>query len=129
MSNDTAGRERRIDVPILDLDRVAAIIAGRRALWSSAHGLVADPVTWMDADADWPHPLLADRSQVASPMSIGVHIHGDNGEALLVVYAGGWADAEYMRFDVDDSLISEYVEFDDADSVQALLDRVISHLA
>jgi hypothetical protein len=129
MGGDDVQRERRIDVPILDLDQVAAIVADRRARWATAHGLVADPVTWVDADAQWPRPLLTDWSQVASPMSVGVRVHGDECEAEIVVYAGGWADADYARLGVDDAAISEYVELDDADAVQALLDRVIGHLS
>ena len=76
MGDDSGPRQRRIDVPILDLDRVAAIIADQHARWDSACGLVADPVTWMDADADWPRPLLTDRSQADTPMSVGVIIRG-----------------------------------------------------
>lgn len=113
----------------LDLDRVAAIITDRRAQWASAHRLVADPVTWMGADADWPRPLLTDRLQVGSPMSVDVRVHGNDGEAQNAVYAGGWADADYARFDVDHSAISEHVELDGADSVRTLLDRVVTHLA
>jgi hypothetical protein len=129
MGHDVARQQRRIDMPILDLDRVAAIITDRRRQWASEHGLVADPVTWMDADADWPRPLLTDRSQVISPMSVGIVIHGDVGEAQIVVYAGSWADADYARLDIDDPMVSEYVELDDADSVRTLRDRVIKHLA
>jgi hypothetical protein len=126
MGDDSTRHQRRIDVPILDLDRVAAMIAQRRDQWASVHGLVADPVTWMDADAAWPRPLHRDRSQVVSPMSVGVRIRGEGREAEIVVYAGGWADADCVRFD---DYVSEYVELDDADAVQVLLDRVITILA
>lgn len=129
MGDNSGPRQRRIDVPILDLDRVAAIIADQRARWDSAYGLVADPVTWMDADAGWPRPLLTDRSQAGTPMSVGVIIRGDDREAQIVVYAGGWADADYVRFDIDDSMVSEYTELDDADSITHLLERVVAHLA
>jgi hypothetical protein len=83
--------ERRVDLSNLDLDRAAVIVAARRAGWREL-GLVADELIWMDNDASWPVPLLRDRGQASRPMSVGVRVQGDAGEAEFVLYAGGWAD-------------------------------------
>jgi hypothetical protein len=46
-------------------------------------------------------------------------------EAQLVIYAGGWADAEWLapgRGQVE----AEYVELDTSDEIGPLLDRIIA---
>ncbi|MGI8647603.1 MAG: hypothetical protein DLM55_00820 [Acidimicrobiales bacterium] len=118
--------ERRIDVSNLDLDRAASIIAARRSGWYAV-GLTADMLTWMDNDAEWPAPLLTDRSQIQRPMSLGLRISGDAGEAEFVLYAGGWADTGYAP-PGSDELTSEYFELDNAEEFGAVLDRVIGCL-
>jgi hypothetical protein len=52
--------------PLLDLDQVVSTLAGLRAGWIS-QGLTAGPVTWRDARASWPKPLITDRGAVAPP--------------------------------------------------------------
>ena len=118
---------RRIDLSNLDLDRVAAMVAarcaGRREL-----GLVAAELTWMDNDVSWPVPLLWDRGQASRPMSLGVRVRGDAGEAEFVLYAGGWADVVVIHPGSDEPT-AEYVELDDVAEFGSVLDRVVGLLA
>lgn len=118
--------ERRIDLSNLDIDRAADLIAERQPRWSE-RGLAIDPLTWMDNDQPWPARLLTDRTKVRRPLSLGVHIHGDDAEAQIVLYAGGWADADYYTASIDE-MIAEYVELEDADEFGPLLDRIAARL-
>ncbi|WP_246040807.1 hypothetical protein [Streptomyces cadmiisoli] len=81
---------------IVDLDEVAAVLAGQMVGWTSA-GLEVGQVTWRDADASWPQPLETDRTRVHDPDSVGVIISGP-GEAELsvVLFRGGWADVDFI---------------------------------
>jgi hypothetical protein len=84
--------ERRIDLSNIDLDECLAVIDERLSRWAEA-GLTLKSLTWMDNDSPWPRPLLVNRADVASPMSLGVALdRRDGAEAEVVVYAGGWAD-------------------------------------
>ena len=114
--------ERRIDLSNLDLDQAADIIAGRRPSWL-ALGLIAEPLTWMDNDADWPRPLLTERDQAGRPMSLGVHLRGEATEAEIVLYAGGWADADLVRWATAETFC-EYAELDNADDFAPFLDHI-----
>ncbi|MFF8716853.1 hypothetical protein ACF07T_36305 [Streptomyces sp. NPDC015184] len=81
---------------IVDLDRAAAVLTGRAALWRD-RGVVFDPVTWRDAEASWPQPLETDRARVGDPDSLGVVARGsDDTELFVVLYRGGWADVEFI---------------------------------
>jgi hypothetical protein len=82
------GVERRIDLSNLDLDRAAEMVAARCAGWRE-RGLMAAELTWMDNDVSWPAPLLRDRGQASRPMSLGVRVHGDAGEAEFGVAPWG----------------------------------------
>lgn len=121
------GVERRIDLSNLDLDRAAVMVAARCAGWSEL-GLVADELTWMDNDVSWPAPILRDRGQARRPMSLGVRVHGDAGEAEFVLYAGGWADVAVIHPSIDEPT-AEYVELDDVEEFGPVLDRVVGLLA
>ncbi|MFF3159444.1 hypothetical protein [Streptomyces sp. NPDC057910] len=81
---------------VVDLDEVAAVVAGRTVGWRSA-GLEVGQVTWRDAEASWPQPLETDRARVHDPDSVGVAISGP-GEAELsvVLFRGGWADVDFI---------------------------------
>lgn len=81
---------------VVDLDEVAAVVAGRTVGWRSA-GLEVGQVTWRDAEASWPQPLETDRARVHDPDSVGVVISGP-GEAELsvVLFRGGWADVDFI---------------------------------
>ena len=82
--------------PSLDLDRVAGELASRHAAWSK-QGITAGPLTWRDAQAAWPQPILTDRSLVAEPESVGITVTTAWGnEALIVIWRGGWADVEAL---------------------------------
>jgi hypothetical protein len=121
------GVERRIDLSSLDLDRAVVIVAARRAGWHEL-GLVADELTWMDNDVSLPAPLLRDRSQARRPMSLGVRVHGDAGEAEFVLYAGGWVDVVVIHPGIEEPT-AEYVELDDVEEFGPVLDRVVGLLA
>ncbi|MEU2390455.1 hypothetical protein [Streptomyces sp. NPDC007369] len=81
---------------VVDLDEVAAVLAGHAVRWRSA-GLEVGQVTWRDAEASWPQPLETDRARVRDPDSVGVVLSGP-GEAELsvVLFRGGWADVEFI---------------------------------
>jgi hypothetical protein len=126
--DDRYGRamERRIDLSNLDLDRAASIIAERRSRWM-ALGITVGDVTWMDSAAAWPRPLLTARDQARRPMSLGIRLRRGEGEAEVVLYAGGWADADYLPADRQE-VTSEYVELDHADEFGPLLNRIVAAL-
>ncbi|MDG5805800.1 hypothetical protein P9869_24705 [Streptomyces ossamyceticus] len=87
---------------VVDLDEVAAVVAGRTVGWRSA-GLEVGQVTWRDAEASWPQPLETDRARVNDPDSVGVVISGPGGAELsIVLFAGGWADVDFIA-DLDDA--------------------------
>jgi hypothetical protein len=121
------GVERRIDLSSLDLDRAAAMVAARRAGWRE-RGLMVAELTWMDNDVSWPAQLLRDRGQARRPMSLGVRVCAEAGEAEFVLYAGGWADVSVIHPGIDGPA-SEYVELDDVEEFGSVLDRVVGLLA
>jgi len=78
--------------PPLDLDQVAAVLAGLRPGWRE-HGLVVRPLLWRDARGSWPQILHTDRGNVAEPESVGLTLTAADGrEGRLVIWRGGWAD-------------------------------------
>lgn len=80
----------------IDLDRAAAQINTRRQRWTAA-GLTVGPLTWRDMAACWPQPLERNRSRVAEPDSVGVHLTGPaDAELLVVLFRGGWADVDFL---------------------------------
>jgi hypothetical protein len=121
--------ERRVDLSNLDLDRAASMIAERRAGWLGL-GLTPHASTWVDNDAGWPAPLLTDRSQARRPMSVGVRVSREDpyAEAVFVLYAGGWADVDYVAAGYD-AVVTEHVELDDVEQFGAILDRVVAQLS
>ncbi|MEV5546566.1 hypothetical protein AB0L35_10640 [Streptomyces sp. NPDC052309] len=56
---------------VVDLDEVAAVLAGRTVGWRSA-GLEVGQATWRDAEASWPQPLETE------------------------LFRGGWADVDFI---------------------------------
>jgi hypothetical protein len=82
--------------PLLDLDQVATTLTGLRPGWV-AQGLTAGPLTWRDASASWPRPLLTNRSTVLEPESVGITLTAADGrEGRLVIWRGGWADVDVL---------------------------------
>lgn len=122
--NDGCGEPmlRRIDLSNLDLDHAACLIARCTPAWLS-RGLTIDPITWMDNGTGWPAPLLADRNQAIRPKSLGLRLRGQDSEAEVVLYAGGWADLDYAR-PGSDEVISEYIELETAEEFGPVLDRI-----
>ncbi|MFI7598381.1 hypothetical protein [Actinoplanes sp. NPDC049681] len=119
--------ERRDGLDNIDLDQAASLLAPHRSAFA-ARGLTVAPLTWMDLGAPWPAPLETDRSRIGRPRSIGVHLTGaGEAEGQIVLYAGGWADADYV-LPGSDVIITEYVEVDDAAEFEALFRRVCESL-
>jgi hypothetical protein len=82
--------------PSLDLDQVAALLAGLRPALT-AQGLIVRSLSWRDARDPWPQPLHYDRSTVTEPESVGLRLSGPDGrEARLVIWRGGWADVDVL---------------------------------
>src|SRR6185436_1653395 len=99
-----------------------------RTAWTGM-GLTADRCTWLDWDSPWPRQITTDRAATPNPRSVGVIIrNGSLAEGQLVVYAAGWADADYVRFADDEDLVTEYVELDGPAAIEPLLDRIARHL-
>ena len=85
--------------PPLDLDQVAAVLAGLRAEWQE-QGLIVRPLLWRDARGSRPRILRTDRTHVAEPESVGLTLTAADGrEARLVIWRGGWADVDVLAGD------------------------------
>jgi hypothetical protein len=83
-------------LPPLNLDQVAAVLASLRPGWTR-QGLTAGPLTWRDARASWPKPLLTDRSLVAEPESVGLALTAADGRTgRMIIWRGGWADIDLL---------------------------------
>ena len=81
---------------VIDLDEVAAVLAGRRGGWQAA-GLDVGRLTWRDAEAPWPQPLETDRARALDPDSVGIVVSGAGDTVLSVVlFRGGWADVDFL---------------------------------
>jgi len=120
--------ERRIDLSNIDLDMAAGAIAAREPGWVAA-GLSVDTPTWMDNDVAWPAPVVTTRADVLRPRSLGLHVRrGDDMEAEIVLYAGGWVDTAWVNFRSGAEPVQEYVEVDSADQFGPLLDRIVANL-
>lgn len=118
--------ERRIDLANIDLDECLAVIDERLSRWSEA-GLTLRSLTWMDNDSPWPRPLLVNRADVASPMSLGVALdRPDGAEAEVVVYAGGWAD--FTTWVPGHEPVQTYQEIDDPAGFATCLDSSLAPL-
>lgn len=71
---------------------------------------------------------MTDPTQIGRPRSIGVQFLGDeDAEGLIVVYAGGWADVDYV-LPGSDVIKSEYVELNDASDFEPLFMQVRTRL-
>ena len=82
--------------PQLDLDQVVRELTGLRPGWVK-RGITAGQLTWRDAQAAWPKPVVTDRTTVAEPESVGMTLTAANGtEAILILWRGGWADIDLL---------------------------------
>jgi len=111
--------------PPLDLDQVAALLAGLRPAWR-AEGLNVRPLSWRDARDSWPQPLHYDRSHVTEPESVGLRLTAPDGrEARLVFWRGGWADVDVLA---GGAVISRSPALDDPAGCAALARSVAGEL-
>lgn len=92
--------EYSTDQPCLDLDQVADGLAGLMPAWATlgvSAGQLTWQLTWRDALASWPQPIVTDRGQVAEPESLGITLTTGSGNvALVVIWRGGWADFDVL---------------------------------
>lgn len=109
---------------LIDLDAVAAELEQRRAAWTAA-GCIVGSLTWRDAAAQWPQPIVTDRSAVSDPESVGVTLRHGEHEAELVLWTGGWADLHAL---IDGELVLENPEFPDLFSCLAVADQLFVRL-
>lgn len=84
-------------------------------------GLEFSAHTWVDNEAPWPRPLLKNRPEVVSPMSLGFQLgRSDGAEVEVVVYAGGWVDLTGWIPDAE--IEHAYREIDSPSQFAAVLD-------
>jgi hypothetical protein len=89
-------------------------------------GVTAGQLTWRDAQAAWPQPIVTDRMTVAEPESIGVTLTAANGnEALLVIWRGGWADVDLL---LGTHVVSRAPDLHDAAACASLAESIAAQL-
>ncbi len=108
----------------LDLDQVARKLSRLRHGWSE-RGITAGQLTWRDARACWPKPIVTDRSTVTETESVGITLTAANGEALLVLWRGGWADVDLL---LGSDVVSRNPDLHDVAGCVALADSVADQL-
>ncbi|WP_031079021.1 hypothetical protein [Streptomyces sp. NRRL S-118] len=112
---------------VVDLDEVAAVLAGRTVGWESA-GLEVSQVTWRDAEASWPQPLETDRARVHDPDSVGVVISGPgDAELSVVLFRGGWADVDFIA-NLDDARCLPASGITSASDFGTRMDQWVTHV-
>lgn len=112
--------------PQLDPDQVARELTGLRPGWAE-HGITAGQLTWRDARATWPQPIVTDRAAVADPESVGMILTAANGnEAILVLWRGGWADVDLLP---GGHVISRAPDLHDVAGCVALAESIAAQLA
>jgi len=110
---------------VVDLDAVLVEIIRRRPEWTR-RGLVVGDFTWRDAAAAWPQPIVTNRESVADPESLGMTLDAGGGaEALLVLWAGGWADLEAS---INGQVVLETPEFGNLEACVAVADALVARL-
>jgi hypothetical protein len=80
---------------VIDIDEAALVLREEAAKWATA-GMSVGRLTWRDANAGWPQPILEDRRAVEDAESVGVWAKSadENVEIQVVIWRGGWADAD-----------------------------------
>lgn len=109
---------------VVDLDAVADLLRARRKAWA-ASGLAVGNLTWRDAAATWPQPIVTDRSTVAEPESLGFTLRCGAQEAELVFWTGGWADLTAL---IGGKVVAEAPEFTDSATCVAVADQLVARL-
>lgn len=96
--------ERLVDLDVLAQRLSPVVKEWQRLAW-------VGPFTWRDQMARWPQPITSDRESVQLPDSLGIRVRrGADSEFEIVVWAGGWADVEFLR---DGEVYSFCPEFSD----------------
>lgn len=109
----------------LDLDQVARVLSGLLPGWTE-RGITAGQLTWRDAQAAWPQPIVTSRITVAEPESFGVTLTAANGnEARLVIWRGGWADVDLL---LGTHVVSRNPDLHDAAACVALAESIAAQL-
>jgi hypothetical protein len=109
----------------LDLDQVARDLTGLLPGWAE-RGITAGQLTWRDAQAAWPQPIVTNRITVAEPESVGVTLAAANGnEALLIIWRGGWADVDLL---LGTHVVSHTPDLHDAAACVALAESIAAQL-
>jgi hypothetical protein len=109
---------------VVDLDAVLTELLKRREAWQEA-GIVAGPVTWRDASAEWPQPIVSDRALVKDPESLGLILRAGDDDAELVLWRGGWAD---LGATIGGAVFLDVPQFSDLRSCLAIIDDLVSKL-
>jgi hypothetical protein len=104
---------------------VARELTGLLSGWAE-RGITAGQLTWRDAQAAWPQPIVTNRTTVAEPESVGVTLTAANGnEALLIIWRGGWADVDLL---LGDLVASRAPDLHDAAGCVALAESIAAQL-
>ena len=110
---------------LVDLDDVASQLSSVLVKWRNS--ATVGPLTWRDAAAPWPQPIVSVRGSVVIPESVGLRLQRDDDEMQVVVWAGGWADVDIVRDGEARSICPEFT--DAAGAYAAVVRRVDEFLA
>lgn len=100
---------------LVDLDDLAAKLGSHISQWATIATVSA--LTWRDEKASWPQPIVTDRAAVEVPESLGFTVSTGADDVLqVVVWAGGWADADALK---DGTISTPHLTFSDADEALA----------
>jgi hypothetical protein len=91
---------------IVDLDELARRLQPVLTEWTKTARV--GPLTWRDEKAEWPKPITSDRSSVDLPESLGLRIESGVDEIKVCVWAGGWADIDWVDGGEANSLCPEF---------------------
>jgi hypothetical protein len=111
--------------PRLDLDQVARELTRLRPGWAE-RGITAGQLTWRDAQAEWPKPIVTDRTTVAEPESVGMTLTAANGtQAILILWRGGWGDVDLL---LGSQVVSRAPDLYDVAGCVALAESIAAQL-
>jgi hypothetical protein len=106
---------------LIDLDALVTRLASTVEVWRRSSRV--QPFTWRDAEADWPQPIVTDRSSVRVPESLGIRLDREPDDELeIVVWTGGWADIGFL---LGGEVTDLYAEFTDLDGAYAAVARSV----
>ena len=106
----------------LDLDQAEAEIHQRWFVWTAA-GLTVHPVTWTDQH-DARAAQRAERSDVTTPRSIGLHVSRPSAHVDVVVHRDGWAEVAVLRPGAD-TVIQATAQLESVAAFGELVDRAV----